>query len=199
MWAWACRSAEASVGIVSGKLSGPLSGEPPGRSPGQRWHRTNLCAGPDSPATISNPPWGFQGWQPARVGPTLGPLRHPDPVRRHVRADAAVPGFHGPAWAKGTLVGKVGSVLTSSATQHGGQESTLLSFHVTLLHHGMVVAGLPCAVQGQTRLDEFLAAPPTAPAPLPGSGRAAAERKPARRGPLPGAADRRSRCEARPP
>jgi len=55
----------------------------------------------------------------------------------------------GQLWLKGSLVGKVGSVFTSSATQHGGQESTILSFHITLLHQGMVVAGLPYAFAGQ--------------------------------------------------
>jgi len=55
----------------------------------------------------------------------------------------------GQLWAKGALVGKVGSVLTSSATQHGGQESTILGLHTTLLHHGMVIAGLPYSFQGQ--------------------------------------------------
>jgi NAD(P)H dehydrogenase (quinone) len=55
----------------------------------------------------------------------------------------------GGLWAKGSLVGKVGSVFASSATQHGGQESTILSFHTTLLHQGMVIAGLPYAFAGQ--------------------------------------------------
>ena len=55
----------------------------------------------------------------------------------------------GQLWLKGALVGKVGSVFTSSATQHGGQESTLLSFHITLLHQGMVVVGLPYTFAGQ--------------------------------------------------
>jgi NAD(P)H dehydrogenase (quinone) len=55
----------------------------------------------------------------------------------------------GQLWLKGSLVGKVGSVFTSSATQHGGQESTILSFHITLLHQGMVVVGLPYAFAGQ--------------------------------------------------
>jgi len=45
----------------------------------------------------------------------------------------------GGLWAKGALIGKVGSVFTSSATQHGGQESTILTFHISLLHHGMVI------------------------------------------------------------
>jgi NAD(P)H dehydrogenase (quinone) len=61
----------------------------------------------------------------------------------------------GQLWANGSLVGKVGSVFTSSATQHGGQESTILSFHITLLHHGFVVVGLPYAFQGQMRNDEI--------------------------------------------
>jgi NAD(P)H dehydrogenase (quinone) len=66
----------------------------------------------------------------------------------------------GSLWAQGKLVGKVGSVFTSSATQHGGQESTILSFHTTLLHHGMVIVGLPYAFQGQTRLDEITGGSP---------------------------------------
>ncbi len=60
----------------------------------------------------------------------------------------------GQLWANGSLVGKVGSVFASSATQHGGQESTILSFHISLLHHGFVVVGLPYAFQGQMRIDE---------------------------------------------
>ncbi|MFP4111238.1 MAG: NAD(P)H:quinone oxidoreductase, partial [Desulfonatronovibrio sp.] len=60
----------------------------------------------------------------------------------------------GNLWATGALIGKVGSVFTSSATQHGGQESTILSFHTTLLHHGMIVVGLPYSFQGQTIIDE---------------------------------------------
>jgi NAD(P)H dehydrogenase (quinone) len=68
--------------------------------------------------------------------------------------------FTGGLWAKGALVGKVGSVFTSSATQHGGQESTILSFHTTLLHHGMVVVGLPYSFQGLTRMDEITGGSP---------------------------------------
>ena len=66
----------------------------------------------------------------------------------------------GQLWAQGALVGKVGSVFASSATQHGGQESTLLSFHITLLHQGMVVVGLPYAFQGQMRIDEITGGSP---------------------------------------
>jgi NAD(P)H dehydrogenase (quinone) len=66
----------------------------------------------------------------------------------------------GQLWAKGALVGKVGSVFTSSATQHGGQESTILSFHISLLHHGFVIVGLPYAFQGQMRIDEVTGGSP---------------------------------------
>ncbi|SFB42370.1 NAD(P)H dehydrogenase (quinone) [Rhizobium sp. NFR07] len=60
----------------------------------------------------------------------------------------------GGLWAGGKLVGKLGSVFTSSATQHGGQETTILGFIPTLLHHGMAVAGLPYAFQGQMGVEE---------------------------------------------
>jgi len=59
----------------------------------------------------------------------------------------------GALWASGALIGKLGSVMTSSATQHGGQESTILSFHTVLLHHGMLIAGLPYSFQGQMGVD----------------------------------------------
>ncbi len=61
----------------------------------------------------------------------------------------------GGLWAKGALVGKVGAAFTSTATQHGGQESTILSTHTVLLHHGMVIVGLPYAFAGQMGLDEI--------------------------------------------
>jgi NAD(P)H dehydrogenase (quinone) len=66
----------------------------------------------------------------------------------------------GQLWAKGALVGKVGSVFASSNTQHGGQESTILSFHITLLHQGFVIVGLPYAFQGQMRMDEITGGSP---------------------------------------
>jgi len=66
----------------------------------------------------------------------------------------------GQLWAKGALVGKVGSVFTGSATQHGGQESTILSFHITLLHQGFVIVGLPYSFQGQMRIDEITGGSP---------------------------------------
>ncbi len=66
----------------------------------------------------------------------------------------------GGLWKSGALIGKVGSVFTSSATQHGGQESTILSVHITLLHHGMVIAGLPYSFEGQSRIDEMTGCSP---------------------------------------
>jgi NAD(P)H dehydrogenase (quinone) len=66
----------------------------------------------------------------------------------------------GGLWAKGALVGKVGSVFTSSATQHGGQESTILTFLTYLLHQGMVVVGLPYSFAGQMRIDEITGGSP---------------------------------------
>ena len=59
----------------------------------------------------------------------------------------------GGLWAEGKLVGKLGSVFTSTATQHGGQESTILGFIPTFLHQGMIVAGLPYAFQGQSGVE----------------------------------------------
>lgn len=66
----------------------------------------------------------------------------------------------GQLWAKGALVGKVGSVFVSTGSQHGGQESTILSFHLTLFHHGMIVVGLPYSFQGQMRMDEITGGAP---------------------------------------
>jgi NAD(P)H dehydrogenase (quinone) len=66
----------------------------------------------------------------------------------------------GQLWLAGALVGKVGSVFTASATQHGGQESTILSFHTTLLHQGMLIAGLPYSFAGQMRIDEITGCSP---------------------------------------
>jgi NAD(P)H dehydrogenase (quinone) len=61
----------------------------------------------------------------------------------------------GQLWMNGALVGKAGSVIVCSNSQHGGQESTILSFHITLLHHGMVVVGLPYSFQGQMTSSEI--------------------------------------------
>src|SRR5210317_1261112 len=66
----------------------------------------------------------------------------------------------GKLWMSGALVGKVGSVFTSSNTQHGGQETTITSFHLTLFHLGMIVVGLPYSFQGQMRMDEITGGTP---------------------------------------
>jgi NAD(P)H dehydrogenase (quinone) len=84
---------------------------------------------------------------PTRFGNMAGPMR-------------AFLDRTGGLWASDALVGKVGSVFTSSATQHGGQESTILSSHITLLHHGMVVVGLPYSCKAQTTLEEITGGSP---------------------------------------
>lgn len=66
----------------------------------------------------------------------------------------------GQLWMKGALIGKPGSVFAGSATQHGGQESTILSFHTTLLHQGMVVIGLPYSFAGQMSISEITGGSP---------------------------------------
>lgn len=66
----------------------------------------------------------------------------------------------GPLWMRNAFVGKVGSVFTSTATQHGGQETTLISTVASLMHLGMVVVGLPYSFEGQTTIDEMAGASP---------------------------------------
>ena len=75
----------------------------------------------------------------------------------------------GKLWSSNALVGKVGSVFSSTATQHGGQESTILSLHATLLHLGMVVVGLPYSFQGQMRIDEMTGCSPYGASTITGS------------------------------
>ncbi len=76
----------------------------------------------------------------------------------------------GGLWLSGGLVGKVGSVFTSTGSQHGGQETTITSFHLSLFHHGMVVVGLPYAFQGQMRMDEITGGTPYGASTIAGSG-----------------------------
>ncbi len=66
----------------------------------------------------------------------------------------------GSLWMKGALVGKVGSVFSAAATQHGGQEASILSFQTSLMHHGMVIVGLPYAYQGQMGHGEIIGGSP---------------------------------------
>jgi NAD(P)H dehydrogenase (quinone) len=75
----------------------------------------------------------------------------------------------GGLWAKRALVGKVGSVFTSSGTQHGGQETTIISTMLTLLHHGMIIAGLPYSFEGQRRMDEITGCSPYGASTLAGA------------------------------
>lgn len=76
----------------------------------------------------------------------------------------------GRLWMSGALVGKVGSVFTSSGTQHGGQESTILSFHTTLMHQGMIIVGLPYTFEGQSRIDEITGCSPYGASTIAGLG-----------------------------
>jgi NAD(P)H dehydrogenase (quinone) len=66
----------------------------------------------------------------------------------------------GSLWVQGALIGKVGSVFASTGTQHGGQETTITSFHTTLLHHGMIIVGLPYSFEGQSRIGEVTGGSP---------------------------------------
>jgi len=74
----------------------------------------------------------------------------------------------GPLWMKGSLIGKVGSVFTSTATQHGGQETTITSFHSTLLHHGMIIVGVPYSEQRLVNMSEITGGTPYGASTLAG-------------------------------
>lgn len=76
----------------------------------------------------------------------------------------------GAIWNEGGLVDKIGSVFTSTGTQHGGQEATILSFHAVLLHHGMLIAGLPYTFEGQSRMDEITGGSPYGASTIAGDG-----------------------------
>jgi NAD(P)H dehydrogenase (quinone) len=75
----------------------------------------------------------------------------------------------GALWGKGALVGKVGSVFASTGTQHGGQETTITSFHSTLLHHGMVIVGVPYTEAGLTYMDNISGGTPYGATTLAGA------------------------------
>lgn len=75
----------------------------------------------------------------------------------------------GSLWVQGALVGKVGSVFASTGTQHGGQETTITSFHNTLLHQGMIIVGLPYSFAGLTRMDEITGCGPYGATTLAGA------------------------------
>lgn len=77
----------------------------------------------------------------------------------------------GPLWQKGALIGKVGAAFTSTATQHGGQETTLFSIITTLLHHGLVISGLPYSFQGQMTEEEIVGGSPYGASTITGQSR----------------------------
>lgn len=66
----------------------------------------------------------------------------------------------GPLWMKGSLIGKIGSVFASTGTQHGGQETTITSFHTTLLHHGMIIVGVPYSESGLVHMADVTGGTP---------------------------------------
>jgi len=74
----------------------------------------------------------------------------------------------GKLWLNGSLIGKVGSVFTSTATQHGGQETTITSFHTTLLHHGMIIVGVPYSCQEIMNMSEITGGSPYGASTLAG-------------------------------
>ncbi|MDX1709839.1 MAG: NAD(P)H:quinone oxidoreductase, partial [Rhodovibrionaceae bacterium] len=75
----------------------------------------------------------------------------------------------GGLWAQGKLIGKVGSAFTSTGSQHGGQETTLTSIHTTLLHHGMVIVGVPYSCEGLANMDEITGGTPYGASTLAGA------------------------------
>lgn len=76
----------------------------------------------------------------------------------------------GSLWAKGALIGKIGSVFTSTSAQHGGQETTILGFYPVLLHHGMLITGLPYSFQGQGTMNEISGGSPYGASTVVGDG-----------------------------
>jgi NAD(P)H dehydrogenase (quinone) len=76
----------------------------------------------------------------------------------------------GGLWMQGALIGKIGSVFASTASQHGGQETTITSFHTTLLHHGMVIVGVPYSHKGLNEMDEISGGTPYGATTLAGDG-----------------------------
>lgn len=75
----------------------------------------------------------------------------------------------GGLWAQGKLVGKVGSVFTSTGTQHGGQETTIVSVHSTMLHHGMIIVGVPYTARGLSNMMEITGGTPYGASTMAGS------------------------------
>src|SRR5215469_11214824 len=82
-------------------------------------------------------------------------FRYANSLRKHERPDAPFLDQTGRLWLSGSLIGKIGSVFASTGTQHGGQETTITSFHTTLLHHGMVLVGVPYSESGLVHMAEI--------------------------------------------
>jgi NAD(P)H dehydrogenase (quinone) len=105
--------------------------------------------------------------QPAPVA-TVAELEHYDAIivgtgTRYGRMSSQMAAFldqTGGLWARGALNGKVGAAFASTATQHGGQETTLFSIIANLLHFGMIIVGLPYSHQGQMSMDEIVGGAP---------------------------------------
>ncbi|MET0534584.1 MAG: NAD(P)H:quinone oxidoreductase [Steroidobacter sp.] len=114
--------------------------------------------------------------QPASVA-TIQELKEYDAIilgipTRFGRMSAQMASFWdqgGGLWASGELVGKVGSVMSSSATQHGGQETTLFAGITNLLHFGLIIVGLPYSFTGQTKIDEITGGSPYGASTIAGS------------------------------
>lgn len=75
----------------------------------------------------------------------------------------------GKLWAQGALIGKVAGAFTCTGSQHGGQETTITSFHTTLLHHGMIIVGVPYSEQGLTNMSEITGGTPYGASTLAGT------------------------------
>ena len=124
----------------------------------------------------ASPSWCPRKWRAPAITSSTKPRRSPE-LADLVEYDAIIVGTGtrygrmtsqmanfwdqtGGLWAQGKLIGKVGAAFTSTASQHGGQETTLMGIHTNLLHHGMVIVGLPYSFQGQLKLDEVTGGSP---------------------------------------
>ena len=123
-------------------------------------------------------------------------LRHADTLRQHGAQMRNFLDQTGGLWMQGALIGKVGSVFCSTATQHGGQETTITSFHTTLLHHGMIVVGLPYKFTELSGMDEIQGGTPYGASCVTGSGATGADAHRARAAAVPPPGQPRGRDHA---
>jgi NAD(P)H dehydrogenase (quinone) len=89
--------------------------------------------------------------------------------KQYGRADAQFPRSDRTLWAKGSLIGKIGSVFASTGTQHGGQETALTSLHTSLLHQGVVIVGVPCSESGLVHMGDITGGTPYGASTMAGS------------------------------